>query len=51
MNPRIKRLCGVALLLLVAAGLAGCGATGFQACDGVAPSGPCSVGRHHDNSA
>jgi hypothetical protein len=50
----LKRLCGFALLLLVAADLAGCAAGGFQSCDSsaYASSGPCaSIGRHKDSSA
>jgi hypothetical protein len=45
----LKRLSALAVLALITASLAGCGT--FQACDGVAESGPCAVGRHHDNSA
>jgi len=47
----LKRLPAFAALILIAATLAGCGAV--QPCDATAnaSTGPCSVGRHHDNSA
>jgi hypothetical protein len=42
-----QRLCALALLLLTATGLGGCGAGGIQPCNEspYASSGPCSVGR------
>jgi hypothetical protein len=47
-SRQIKRLCGLALLLLITADLADCGA--IQPCNQspYLDNGPCSVGRHQD---